>query len=94
MCNAACASYGLSTNATLFFSYHVRTMFTIKGSYRRAEKSCEVLMMMNAAKLGWAGAGAWKKQGWTKSRAGPRAGPGRAEAGEGRSRAEVGTGQE
>ena len=53
--------------------------YTIKGGSRRAEKSCKVLMMMKAAKLGWAGAGA---------------GPGRAEAGQGRSRAEVGTGLE
>ena len=39
--------------------------------YSRAEKSRKVLMM-KAAKLGWAGAGAGagagKKQGWTKSR--------------------------
>ena len=54
---------------------------TIKGGSRCAEKSCKVLMMMKAAKLGWAGAG-------------PRAGPGRAEAGQDSSRAEVGTGQE
>ena len=32
-------------------------------------KSRKVLMMMKGAKLGWAGAGAGKKQGWTKSRA-------------------------
>ena len=32
---------------------------TIKGGSRRAEKSCKVLMMMiEAAKLGWAGPGA------------------------------------
>ena len=30
---------------------------TIKGGSRRAEKSCKVLMMMKAAKRGWAGAG-------------------------------------
>ena len=42
---------------------------TIKGGSRRAEKSRKVLMMMKAVKLGWAGAGAGKKQGWTKSRA-------------------------
>ena len=42
---------------------------TIKGGSRRAEKIGKVLMMMKAAKLGWAGAGAGKKQGWTKSRA-------------------------
>ena len=43
--------------------------FTIKGGSRRAEKSRKVMLMMKAAKLGWAGAGAGKKQGWTKSRA-------------------------
>ena len=63
---------------------------TIKGGYRRAEKSRKVQMMMKAAKLGWAGVGAGKKQGWTKS----RARKGRSKAGRGRSRAEVGTGQE
>ena len=52
------------------------------------KKSCKVLMMIKAAKLGWVGAGA------EKNRAGPRAGPGRTEARQGRSRAEVGTGQE
>ena len=31
---------------------------TIKGGSRRAEKSRKVLMMMKAAKLGWAGSGA------------------------------------
>ena len=41
---------------------------TIKGGSRRAEKSRKVLTMMKAAKLGWAGAGAGKKQGWTKSK--------------------------
>ena len=44
------------------------------------KKSCKVLMMMKAAKLGWAGAGAGKKQGWTKSRA--RKGRSRAGAGQ------------
>ena len=53
-------------------------------------KSRKVLMMMKAAKLGWTGAGAGKKQGWTKS----RARNGRSRAGQGRRRAEVGTGQE
>ena len=41
---------------------------TIKGGSRHAEKSCKVLLMMKVVKLGWAGAGAGKKQGWTKSR--------------------------
>ena len=49
--------------------FHPRTYNTIKGGSRRAEKSRKVLMMMKAAKLGCAGAGAGKKQGWTKSRA-------------------------
>ena len=57
---------------------------TIKGASRRAEKSRKVLMMMKAAKLGWAGAGEGKKQGWTKSRA--RKGRNRAGQEEGRSR--------
>ena len=35
---------------------------TIKGGSRRAEKSRKVLMMMKAAKLGWAGLGAAQKQ--------------------------------
>ena len=47
----------------------VNIINTIKGGSRRAKKSCKVLMMMKAAKLGWAGAGARKKQGWTKTRA-------------------------
>ena len=65
-----------------------RLLHTKKGGSRRAEKSRKVLMM--TAKLGWAGAGAGKKQGWTKS----RARKGRSRAGQGRRRAEVGTGQE
>merc|ERR1712212_1075822 len=35
---------------------------TIKGGSRRAEKSRKVLMMMKAAKLGWAGSGAGQVQ--------------------------------
>ena len=35
---------------------------TIKGGSRRAEKSRKVLMMMKAAKLGWAGSGAGQEQ--------------------------------
>ena len=58
------------------------------------KKLCKVLMMMKAAKLGWAGAGARKEQDWSGSRAESGAGPGRAEAGQGRSGAEVGTRQE
>ena len=58
-------------------------LYTINDGSRRAEKSRKVLMMMKAAKLGLAGAGAGKKQGWTMSC-----------ARKGRSRAEVGTGQE
>ena len=41
---------------------------TIKGGYRRAEKSRKVLMMMKAAKLWWAGPGAGQEQ--TTSRPG------------------------
>jgi len=37
-------------------------MFTIKGGSRRAEKSRKELMMMKAAKLGWAGSGAGQEQ--------------------------------
>ena len=55
-----------------------------KRRLSRAEKSRKVLMMMKATKLGWAVAGAGKKQGWTKS----RARKGRSRAGQGR-RAEV-----
>jgi len=44
---------------------------TIKGGSRRAEKSCKVpMMMMKAAKLGWAGPRAGQEQGWGKARAG------------------------
>ena len=55
----------------LQMKYHISVTIdiTIKGGSRRAEKSCKVLMLMKAAKLGWAGAGAEKKQGWTKTRA-------------------------
>ena len=42
---------------------------SLKAALAVPKKSCKVLMMMKAAKLGWAGAGAGKKQGWTKSRA-------------------------
>ena len=47
-----------------------RPMFysTIKSGSRHAEKSCKVLMMIKTAKLGWVGAGAGKKQGWSRSR--------------------------
>ncbi len=37
-----------------------------------AEKSRKVLMMMKAAKLGWAGAGTGQEQGWSKAIAGLR----------------------
>ena len=63
---------------------------TIKGGSRRAEKSRKVLMMMKAAKLGWAGAGAEKKQSWSKSRA--RKGRSRAGQEQGRSRNWTGVG--
>ena len=56
-------------------------MFTIKGGSRRAEKSHKVLMMMmKAAKLGWAGPGAGQEQtmgrpgaGWEQARSRPGA---------------------
>ena len=65
-----------------FDKYH-----TIKGGSRRAEKSRKVLMMMKAAKQGWAGTGVGKKQGWTKNRS--RAGAGQEQ---GRSRNWAGVG--
>ena len=40
-------------------------LYSIKGGSRKPKKRRKVLMVMKAAKLGWAG----KKQGWTKSRA-------------------------
>ena len=48
--------------------------------------------MMKAAKLGWAGAGAGKKQGWTKSKG--RKGRSRAGQEQGRSRNQAGAGWE
>ena len=57
-----------------------RVLTTIKGGYRRAEKSRKVLMMMKAAKLGWAGSGAGQEQtmsrpgaGWEHARSRPGA---------------------
>ena len=69
---------------------YVHSVYTIKGGSRRAEKSHKVLMMMKAAKLGWAGAGAGKEQGWSRAR------QGRSRAGQeqGRSRNRAGAGQE
>ena len=53
--------------------------YTIKGGYHRAEKSRQV-MMMKAAKLGWAGPGAGQEQtmsrpgaGWEQARSRPGA---------------------
>ena len=53
---------------------------TIKGGSRRAEKSYKVLMMMKAAKLGWAGSEAGQEQtlnrpgaGWENARSMPEA---------------------
>ena len=55
---------------------------TIKGGSRRTEKSRKVLMMMmKAAKLGWAGAG--QEQGRSKARAGQKLEQGRSRAGAG-----------
>ena len=65
-------------------------LVTIKGGSRRAEKSRKVLMMMmKAAKLGWAGP-AGQEQAWSKARAGLKYKQGRSRAGTGQeqSRAE------
>ena len=58
---------------------------TIKGGSRHAKKSHEVLMMMKAAQLGWAGARAGKKQEQGRSRVGVgrKVSKSRAEVGEG-----------
>ena len=50
------------------------------GGSGRAEKSRKVLMMMKAAKLGWAGP-AGQEQGWSKARAGLKHVQGRSRAG-------------
>ena len=57
-----------------------RHSFTIKGGSRRAEKSRKVLMMMNAAKLEWAGPKEGQEQiksrpgaGWEQARSRPGA---------------------
>ena len=60
-------------------------MFTIQGGSRRAKKSCKVLMMMKAAKLG---------RSWSREEAGLDQEQGQEGQKQGRSRAEVGTGQE
>ena len=60
---------------------HRISFVTIKGGYRRAEKSCKVLMMMKAAKLGLAGPGAGQEHGWSKARAGLKHEQGRSRAG-------------
>ena len=60
----------LPTNITSYCFIHIiLSRYNIVSGSRRAETRCKVLMMMKAAKLGWAGAGAGIKQGWTKSRA-------------------------
>ena len=38
------------------------------------KKRCKVLMMMKAAKLGWAGAGAEREQGWIRCMVGEESG--------------------
>ena len=57
-----------------------KVIITIKGGSRRAEQSRKVLMMMKAAKLGWAGSGAGQEQtmsrpgaGWEHARSRPGA---------------------
>ena len=58
---------------------------TIRGSTRRAEKGRKVLMMMmKAAKLGWAET-AGQEQDWSKARAGLQHEQGRSMAGTGQS---------
>ena len=61
-----------------------------KAALAVPKKSRKVLMMMKAVKLGWAGAGGGKKQGWTKSKA--RKGRSRAGQEQGRSRNRAGAG--
>ena len=58
-------------------------IYTIIGGYRRAEKSRKVLVMIKAAKLGWAGPGAGKRAGKEQgiSRAGAGQEQGRSMAG-------------
>ena len=56
--------------------YILEKLITIKGGSRRDERIRKVLMMMRAAKLGWAGAGAGKERGWGRSRAGQEQGQG------------------
>ena len=46
------------TSSELKVKLYIRMFTTIKGGSRRAEKCRKVLMMMKAAKLGWAGSGA------------------------------------
>ena len=62
------------------FGALVCSFYTIKDGSRRAEKSRKVLMMMKAAKLGWAGSGAGQEQtmsrpgaGWEHARSRPGA---------------------
>ncbi len=62
---------------------NIHEFFTIKGGYRRAEKSRKVLMMTKAAKLDLAGPGAGQNQG--------RSGPGEKQE---QSRSRGGVGQE
>ena len=69
---------GIQLESTNLHLYHKRRLSPCQ------KKSCKVLMMMKAAKLGWAEAGGGKKQGWTKSRT--RKGRSRAGQEQGRSR--------
>ena len=72
------------TISELKVKLYIRMFTTIKGGSRRAEKSRKVLMMMlKAAKLGWAGPRAGQEQ----SKSG-------AEASEGQEQSRTGTGQE
>ena len=58
---------------TTYNTMHTQTssqLYTIKGGSPRAEKSRKVVMMMKAAKLGWAGSGAGQEQAWSMLGAG------------------------
>ena len=75
----ACTSLKLVDKATRN-EYKSSYKSTIKGGSRRAEQSRKVLMMMMAAKLGWAVSGAKQEQtasrpgaGWEHARSRPGA---------------------
>ena len=47
----------------------ISSFLSLKASLAVLKKMCKVLMMMKAAKLGWAEGGAGKEQSWSRSRA-------------------------